>query len=93
MRKIKKLVLSSLGVAGKGSTAIIMVGLSDYLVPLLRSMQLLCALMLSLFFFSSCHYSRPDFSSEEMSQKTKDSLNYLYERHYTWNTKIGRAHV
>lgn len=88
MRKIKKLVLSSLGVAGKGSTAIIMVGLLNYLVTLLRSMQLLCALMLSLFFFSSCHYSRPDFSSEEMSQKTKDSLNYLYERHYTWNTNL-----
>lgn len=45
-------------------------------------------LLLSLFFFSSCHYSRPDFSSGEMSQKTKDSLNYLYERHYTWNTNL-----
>ncbi|WP_294474145.1 hypothetical protein [uncultured Bacteroides sp.] len=46
------------------------------------------SLFLGLFFFTSCHYSRPDLSSEEMSQKTKDSLNYLYERHYTWDTNL-----
>ena len=28
------------------------------------------------------------FLPEEMPQKTKDSLNYLYERHYTWNTNL-----
>lgn len=38
--------------------------------------------------FSACHYPRPDLSSEEMSGKTKDSLMYLYERHYTWNTNL-----
>lgn len=42
----------------------------------------------SAVFFSSCHYTRPNLSSEGMSQKTKDSLNYLYERHYTWNTNL-----
>ena len=41
-----------------------------------------------LFFFSSCHYARPDLSSEEMPQRTKDSLNYLYERHYTWDANL-----
>lgn len=41
-----------------------------------------------LVFLSSCHYARPNLSSEEMPQKTKDSLNYLYERHYTWNTNL-----
>lgn len=46
------------------------------------------SLFLGLFFFTSCHYSRPDLSSEEMPQKTKDSLNYLYERHYTWDTNL-----
>lgn len=44
--------------------------------------------LLCLFFFTSCHYSPPDLSSEDMSQKTKDSLNYLNERHYTWNTNL-----
>lgn len=46
------------------------------------------SLLLCLSFFSSCHYARPDFSSEEMSQRTKDSLNYLYERHYTRNMNL-----
>lgn len=52
----------------------------------------LCApvvcVVLSLFLFSSCYYKAPDLESEELSQKTKDSLNYLYERHYTWNTNL-----
>lgn len=46
------------------------------------------ALLGCLFLFSSCHYKAPDLESEEMSQKTKDSLRYLYERHYTWNTNL-----
>lgn len=45
-------------------------------------------LLLGMFCFASCHYARPDLSSEEMSQKTRDSLNLLYERHYTWNTNL-----
>lgn len=46
------------------------------------------SLLLCLLCFSSCHYARPDLSSEEIPQKRKDSLNYLYERHYTWNTNL-----
>lgn len=45
-------------------------------------------LLLGMFCLASCHYARPDLSSEEMSQKTRDSLNLLYERHYTWNTNL-----
>lgn len=52
------------------------------------SVSYVVSLLLCLFFLSSCHYARPNLSSEEMPQKTKDSLNYLYERHYTWNTNL-----
>ena len=45
-------------------------------------------LLLSLLLLSCCHYRRPDLTSEELSEKTKDSLNYLYDRHYTWNTNL-----
>lgn len=48
-------------------------------------------LLLCLWGFASCHYARPDLSSEEMPQKTRDSLNLLYERHYTWNTNLELA--
>lgn len=48
-------------------------------------------LLLCLWGFSSCHYARPDLSSEDMSRKTRDSLNFLYERHYTWNTNLELA--
>ncbi|CCX62307.1 putative uncharacterized protein [Bacteroides sp. CAG:598] len=41
-----------------------------------------------LFFFSSCHYSRPNLEDEGLSQQMRDSLTYLYERHYTWDTNL-----
>jgi hypothetical protein len=41
-----------------------------------------------LFMFSSCHYPRPNLEDETLSAKTRDSLTYLYERHYTWNTNL-----
>lgn len=37
---------------------------------------------------ASCHYPRPDLENEKLSAKTRDSLAYLYERHYTWNTNL-----
>lgn len=46
---------------------------------------------ISLFFclaFSSCRYSRPDLDMEGMSDNTRDSLTYLYERHYTLNRNL-----
>lgn len=45
-----------------------------------------------LLMLSACRYSRPDLSSEEMSERTRDSLTYLYERHYTWNANL-EVHV
>lgn len=35
--------------------------------------------------FYSCEYKHPDLDKEEISQKTKDSLSYLYKYHYTLN--------
>lgn len=48
----------------------------------------LCYSVMTLFLFAACHYPRPDFSAEGMSNKTKDSLTYLFERHYTYNTNL-----
>ena len=45
-------------------------------------------LLLCLLLLSSCYYKAPALDSEELSKKTKDSLTYLYERHYTWNTNL-----
>lgn len=36
----------------------------------------------------SCHYSRPNLEDEHLSKETRDSLAYLFERHYTWNTNL-----
>lgn len=57
-----------------------------------RRAWLLCVSVMcwvtGLLLLSACHYKVPDLESEELSQKTKDSLTYLYERHYTWNTNL-----
>lgn len=53
-----------------------------------KCVGMIATLLVSMFFLAACHYPAPDLSSEDMSQKTKDSLNYLYERHYTWNTNL-----
>ena len=37
---------------------------------------------------ASCHYQRPDLEGKDLSKSTRDSLTYLYERHYTWNTNL-----
>lgn len=37
---------------------------------------------------ASCHYPRPDLQDEALSTATRDSLTYLYERHYTWDTNL-----
>lgn len=41
-----------------------------------------------LILLSACHYPRPDLDNENLSEKTRDSLACLYERHYTWNTNL-----
>lgn len=45
-------------------------------------------LLMSLFMLSACHYKVPNMESDKLSQDTKDSLTYLYERHYTWDTNL-----
>lgn len=37
---------------------------------------------------ASCHYPRPNLQDETLSTATRDSLTYLYERHYTWDTNL-----
>ena len=44
--------------------------------------------ILYLILGSSCHYPRPDLEDGKLGAKTRDSLTYLYERHYTWNTNL-----
>lgn len=40
------------------------------------------------FLLSACHYPHPDLLDENLSATTKDSLTYLYDRHYTYNTNL-----
>lgn len=40
----------------------------------------------------SCHYSRPNLEAEGISNETRDSLTYLYERHYTLNANLEVVH-
>jgi len=48
-----------------------------------------CLLFFFAFFLSatfySCQYKKPDLAKKELSQKTKDSLTFLYKYHYTFN--------
>ncbi|WP_291528106.1 zinc ribbon domain-containing protein [Bacteroides sp. UBA939] len=44
--------------------------------------------LLLCFLFASCRYSRPNLDVEGMSNATRDSLTYLYERHYTLNRNL-----
>lgn len=47
-----------------------------------------CCLWLIPLLLVSCHYPKPDLDAEELGERTRDSLTYLYERHYTWNTNL-----
>lgn len=66
----------------------------DWLLSGIRRVGRLCVGMRCLLFFitlilsvafCSCEYKHPDLNKEEISQKTKDSLTYLYKYHYTLN--------
>ena len=50
--------------------------------------KLLCVLWVFLFALSSCHYTQPDWANELLTKDARDSLKYLYERHYTWNANL-----
>ena len=53
----------------------------------MRNRIILLCLLLSCC-LASCRYARPNLDDEALSNKTRDSLTYLYERHYTWNTNL-----
>ena len=48
----------------------------------------MCYFVVCLLLFTACHYPRPDLQKEGMSDQVKDSLTYLAERHYTYNTNF-----
>ncbi|MCI1648244.1 MAG: hypothetical protein LKI39_08020 [Bacteroides sp.] len=54
----------------------------------LHKIVLLFMLVLGGVVLVSCHYPRPDLKVKGMDRKTRDSLSYLYERHYTLNTNF-----
>ena len=56
--------------------------------PILHSLFFILRSSFFILLLSSCHYPRPDLSDEGMSRATRDSLAYLFERHYTWNTNL-----
>lgn len=45
-------------------------------------------LLAFVFSLSSCHYPQPDLADESLTKDARDSLKYLYERHYTWNANL-----
>lgn len=45
-------------------------------------------LLMVLSMMTSCRYQRPDMSDWDMPQRTKDSLIYLMEHHYTLNANF-----
>lgn len=51
-------------------------------------MKQVLVLLLSVLLLPSCQYRHPDMSGWDMPQRTKDSLNYLLERHYTLNANF-----
>lgn len=58
---------------------------------LLRSLRILLFILLHssfLVFLVSCHYPRPNLEDEALTKEACDSLTYLFERHYTWNTNL-----
>lgn len=54
----------------------------------LRLLPLAVLLCLLLPFVASCHYPLPDLTDETLSERTRDSLSYLYQRHYTWDANL-----
>ena len=43
---------------------------------------------LLLSWFCGCHYPQPDLSDETLSSRSRDSLDCLASRHYTFDTNL-----
>lgn len=54
----------------------------------MRTRLLLFACLWLLPLLVSCHYRFPALDGEETDGHTRDSLAYLYERHYTWDANF-----
>lgn len=63
-------------------------GNTEFKLIVKRLCETLCYTVVCLFVFAACHYPRPDLTDEGMNDKTRDSLAYLSERHYTYNTNL-----
>lgn len=48
-------------------------------------------LVLLVALLSSCRYPAPSLDAEGLTAEARDSLRYLHERHYTWDTNLEVA--
>lgn len=54
----------------------------------LHGLPVIACCLLAVMMLVSCHYSRPLLDDESLSKESRDSLTYLYERHYTWGANF-----
>lgn len=53
-----------------------------------RGVGQVLGMLFCLGLLASCRYTPPVLSGEDVDQRTRDSVAYLFERHYTWNTNL-----
>ena len=53
-----------------------------------RGLGQVLGMLLCMVLLASCRYTPPVLSDEEVDQRARDSVAYLFERHYTWNTNL-----
>ena len=53
-----------------------------------RGLGQVLGILLCMALLASCRYTPPVLSGEEVDQRARDSVAYLFERHYTWNTNL-----
>ena len=53
-----------------------------------RGLGQVLGMLLCMALLASCWYTPPVLSGEEVDQRARDSVAYLFERHYTWNTNL-----
>ena len=53
-----------------------------------RGIRSSLGLLFCLGLLASCRYTPPMLSGKDVEQRARDSIAYLFERHYTWNTNL-----
>lgn len=53
-----------------------------------RGLAQVLGLLFCLGLLASCRYTPPMLSGKDVEQRARDSIAYLFERHYTWNTNL-----